>query len=162
MTVRNQRSFAAGCLFVAIGLFGIVVAGGYRLGSAAQMGPGYFPLLVSILLAALGVAIAAQSLQLSGLMEKLETWDLRRLATILGSVVLFGLLLRPLGLQVAMLAMLLVACTASREMSWKGAILTSIALVAFCTIVFVWALELRIPSLDALWSAIESGKVSLG
>lgn len=154
MTIKNERSFAAGCLFIVIGIFGIVVAGGYRLGSAAQMGPGYFPLLVSILMTLLGVVIAVGSLQDSALREKLEEWDLRRLAIISGSVVLFGLLLRPLGFQVAMLAMLLVACTASREMSWKGAIVTSVALVVICTVVFVWALELRMPSSAALWSAL--------
>jgi hypothetical protein len=162
MTIRNQRSFAAGCLFIVIGIFGAAVAGGYRLGSAARMGPGYFPLLVSLLMAVLGAVIAARSLGGSAPREALEDWDLRRLATIVGSVVLFGLLLRPLGFQVAMLAMLLAACTASREMTWKGAVVTSVVLAVVCTIVFVWALGVRMPSSAALWSALEAVGTSSG
>ena len=41
-----------------IGVFGMTDAAHYRLGSATHMGPGYFPFVVSAIIALLGLASA--------------------------------------------------------------------------------------------------------
>ena len=41
--VRSPKDFVAGLMFIAIGIAAIVIASNYTLGTAARMGPGYFP-----------------------------------------------------------------------------------------------------------------------
>lgn len=50
-----NRQFASGLIFLCIGLFAAVYACQYRLGTATNMGPGYFPLGVALVLTCLGL-----------------------------------------------------------------------------------------------------------
>ncbi len=49
-------------IFVAIGIAFMVLAQEYRMGTAARMGPGYFPTLLGGLLAVLGLTLAVPAL----------------------------------------------------------------------------------------------------
>ncbi len=49
--IRNPRDFYAGLLFVAFGAVALVIVQAYAIGTAARMGPGYFPRLFGIMLA---------------------------------------------------------------------------------------------------------------
>ncbi len=62
LRIRSQRDFWCGLLFVAIGVAVMVLARTYRLGTAARMGPGYFPTLLGGLLALLGLTLAVPAL----------------------------------------------------------------------------------------------------
>jgi len=52
--IRHPKDFWSGVLFIAIGVSTIVAGSKYTLGTAARMGPGYFPRILGILLIALG------------------------------------------------------------------------------------------------------------
>ena len=71
-------------------ILAIVIASNYTLGTAARMGPGYFPRILGILLIVLGVVIALRALRVRG--EAMPRFRLRPLVVVLGSVVLFGLI----------------------------------------------------------------------
>ena len=60
-SIRNPRDFWAGLLFIGIGVFAIAVGTNYQLGSAARMGPGYFPRILGILLLILGTLITVNT-----------------------------------------------------------------------------------------------------
>lgn len=62
MLIKSQKDFFSGLMFSVVGVAFAVGATEYTLGEGAKMGPGYFPLLLGILLALLGLAITAQSL----------------------------------------------------------------------------------------------------
>ena len=55
--IRHPKDFLAGLIFVAFGIAAIVLGSGYPLGTAARMGPGYFPRILGILLIVLGGAL---------------------------------------------------------------------------------------------------------
>lgn len=145
ITIRNQKNFAAGLLYMAIGGAFAIGATYYKLGSAARMGPGYFPFWLGLLLAAIGLVVVAASVRTGAVQESLPRFDWISLAWILASVVLFGLLLPRLGLVLSLLALVLVASRASHEFTWKGAILNSIFLLALCLGAFIWGLSLQLP-----------------
>src|SRR5229473_2536330 len=48
--IRHPKDFFAGLIFIAFGLAAIIIGSNYSLGSAARMGPGYFPRILGILL----------------------------------------------------------------------------------------------------------------
>ena len=73
--IRHPKDFWSGVLFIAIGVFAIVYGMKYTLGSAARMGPGYFPRILGILLIGLGAILALRALRLNG--PPLPRWKWR-------------------------------------------------------------------------------------
>ncbi len=51
MQIRNKRDFWSGMMFLIIGLLFVLLSRQYQLGTAAKMGPGYFPTVLGGLLA---------------------------------------------------------------------------------------------------------------
>ncbi|WP_066731618.1 tripartite tricarboxylate transporter TctB family protein [Cupriavidus sp. D384] len=145
MRIRSQKDFASGLMFILVGLSFSFVARGYSMGTAAKMGPGYFPFWLGIVLAVLGALVLWGSLSSRMEEDHLARWDLKILLWILGSVVLFGLLLKPLGMVLSVVVLVLVSSMASHEFSWKGAVLNAIILVIISMGAFVYGINLQMP-----------------
>jgi hypothetical protein len=141
--VRNPKDFVAGILFAAVGIAAIVIAASYPLGTAARMGPGYFPRILGILLILLGSAIALRALRLQG--APLPGWRWRPVIIVLGSVVVFGLVVDSVGLALSTVGLILVASAASNEFRPKEALISGIVLAILAVAIFVLALKLQLP-----------------
>ena len=144
MHIRNPRDFWAGAIYVALAIVVVWIGRDYELGTSARMGPGYFPTALGSLLATLGLVSIARSFIRPG--EAISAIAWRPLALVLGSTVLFGLLLPRAGVLVALACLIVVSALASRN---SRADATSIAalvgLVAFCVLVFVKGLGVPMP-----------------
>ena len=145
MRLRNQQDFWAGVMFTLIGGAFAVFSLSYEVGSAARMGPGYFPLLLGILLALLGLIIGWRSFAASHPPSRLAPTGWREILLILGSVALFGATLSTLGMVISIVLLILVASFASHEFTWKGTILSILVLLVMSYFVFVKGLELQFP-----------------
>jgi len=145
LRIRSQKDFASGLMFILVGFGFSWVARGYSMGTAAKMGPGYFPFWLGIVLALLGALVLFGSLSSKTEEDSLARWDIKTLLWILGSVVLFGLLLKPLGMVLSVLVLVLVSSMASHEFSWKGAILNAVILVLISLGAFVYGINLQMP-----------------
>lgn len=143
--IRNQKDFAAGVIYIVIGSAFAIGALNYNVGEAARMGPGWFPLMVGILLTLVGVATMVSGLRRSAVVEKIKRPNLPTIGWVLGAVVLFGLLLQPAGLVVSLLVLVVVSSLASHEFSWKGALANAVALIIFSILVFIWGIDLLLP-----------------
>ena len=141
--IPRPKDFYAGLLFVAFGAFAIIVAWNYPLGTAARMGPGYFPRLLGILLIVLGAALSLTALRGRG--PPLPGWKWRPVSIVLLSVVAFGLVLTHAGLVLSTIGLIAVASTASREFRFKEALLSGLLLAALSVGVFVIGLKLQLP-----------------
>ncbi|MBO4119711.1 tripartite tricarboxylate transporter TctB family protein [Cupriavidus gilardii] len=153
MRIRSQKDFASGLMFILVGFGFSWVARGYSMGTAAKMGPGYFPFWLGVVLALLGVLVLIGSLSSKGEGDELARWDIKLLLWILGSVVLFGLLLKPLGMVLSVIVLVLVSSMASHEFTWRGAILNTIVLVLISMGAFVYGINLQMP----VWPAFITG-----
>ena len=140
--VRSPKDLVAGLLFIATGAATIGVASGYALGTAARMGPGYFPRLLGILLIVLGTALALRSLRLNG--PPLPGWKWRPLLVVLGSVTMFGLIVNHAGLVISTILLIVMASAASREFRPREAVISGIALAVLVVGVFAIGLNLQI------------------
>ena len=141
--VRHPKDFVAGLLFVAVGVAAIVIGANYPLGTAARMGPGYFPRILGILLILLGAALAFRALRLQG--AKLPGWHWRPTVIVLGSVVLFGAIVNYVGLALSTVILIVLSSAASPEFRPKESLVSGIALAALSIAVFVVALKLQLP-----------------
>ncbi len=149
MKIRNQRDFGAGIMYMVIGLFFAIMATNYPMGTAAKMGPGYFPFYLGILMFLLGVLVAVKAFGAKAAIESIPKFNWRIIAQITGAVVLYGLLLPRLGFLIAVVVLVFVAASASREFTWKGTAINAAFLVTFTYSVFVLGLKLQFPLLPA-------------
>ena len=62
MRIVDPKGFASGLMFLAAGMTGTGIAAGYRIGTARALGPGYFPVLIGLLLSVLGLVVVIRSL----------------------------------------------------------------------------------------------------
>ena len=136
----NVRDVAVGGVFVAIGLFFLVGALSLDIGTAFKMGPGYFPLILSGLLIALGVILAIPAGM--AVSEPMGTIPWRGLVLILAALVFFGATVRGLGLVTALAVAVFITTFASRRMTWPMAAIVTLGLMAFCVAVFSYGLGL--------------------
>ena len=147
MKIRNQRDFGAGIMYMVIGLFFTIVACNYSMGTAAKMGPGYFPFYLGILMFLLGLLVAVKAFSAKAAIEAIPKFNWKIIAQITGAVVLYGLLLPRLGFLIAVVVLVFVSASASREFTWRGTALNAAFLVTFTYSVFVVGLKLQFPLL---------------
>ena len=95
MRIRNPRDFWAGAIYLALAIAVIWIGQNYQHGTSERMGPGYFPTALGSILAIFGVVSIGRSFIRPG--EAISAIAWRPLALVLGSAVLFGLLLTARG-----------------------------------------------------------------
>lgn len=136
----NRADLAAGLVFVIIGaVFGLTSLG-LDMGTTLRMGPGYFPMLLSVLLIALGGAICFNSFRQMHIAVEPYAW--RGMVFILGAPVFFGLTVRGLGFVPSIFLTTLLAAFAGLKLRPLQAALLAVAVTLFCTLVFSVALGL--------------------
>jgi hypothetical protein len=145
MHIRHPKDFLTGIMFVLFGAAAMVFSTDYPIGTAAKMGPGYFPFALGGVLGLIGLVVLARSLLWATGANAWPSLRLRPVALVLSSVVLFGLLLRPLGLVGATLVLVLICSRASSEFRWREAVLNAAALTLIVLVVFVYFLEFPVP-----------------
>jgi hypothetical protein len=149
MRIASPKDFWAGVLFAVVGGFACIYAGiHYNIGTAQRMGPGYFPLVVGGIVAVLSLVLIAQSLRIEG--PPLPSFSWRPVLFVLGSGIAYGYLLKPLGLVIATLLVVLVTAAGGHEFRWKESVVLAVALAAFSVGIFVYALGLPFP----LWPEV--------
>lgn len=141
MRLKNSKDLSSGLIFVGFGLAGLLLSPGYRLGTAARMGPGYFPFLVSLCLTALGAVLCVRSLgRTSPAVAEGHPVRYRSLLLILGTLFLFGLSLKPLGLLPSSFLLVLISSAAHREWRILESLVTALVLSILVTALFVYGL----------------------
>lgn len=142
----NPKDVAAAALFISFGaFFSLNAFFNLQLGTARQMGPGYFPSLVGLLLVAVGLAIGLRAWRTAHSSFGSVNW--RGFALICIAPIVFGVTVRSVGLIPAIALAALLSSFASRRMTLTGALALSIGLTAFCVLAFSYYLNLPIPLL---------------
>jgi uncharacterized membrane protein YfcA len=149
MYIKNSKDFKAGLLFIFFGMSVTFLAQSYSIGTAAKMGPGYFPLLLGLMLTILGIVVCLKSLSKRKGGERKIPVRIRPVTFVLSSIVLFGLLLYPLGMILSTLFLVTISSIASDEFNIKVAILNAFVLILVILIIFVYFLQFQIPVLPA-------------
>jgi putative tricarboxylic transport membrane protein len=149
MRIRAPKDFWSGVMFCGFAVVGLIAARGYSLGAAGKMGPGYFPLLLGGVLAALGIILIARSLVLEG--EPLPRFHVAPLAVIAIAVCLFGALIEPLGLVVALAVLTVLCAWAGPQFRLSETLALTVALIVFSIGVFAYALGLPLNLWPSVW-----------
>lgn len=153
MKIRDAKDFWSGVMFGAFGLFFMVFAQQYDMGSAARMGPAFFPSMLGGLLLALGLLTTFKALgKPDPEHARLDPFHFKPLLLVLGAVLAFGLLLRPMGLIVSLTVLVVVSSLGSPEFRLRDALLLTVGLTILVMAVFIYGLSMTIP----VWPAFMS------
>jgi hypothetical protein len=97
MKIKSQVDFFAGLMFLIVGILFALGAQKYNLGTAARMGPGYFPTLLGILLAIFGGLIIFFAMMKNPSHakdgDKVGSFAWKPILFVLGANVVFGICL---------------------------------------------------------------------
>jgi len=149
MQLRNKQDFWSGVMFIVLGGAFALGSTQYSMGTAARMGPGYFPFWLGVIMAALGLIILISSMRMKAAKVDTDPFDFKILGIITASQLVFAVALRPLGLIISIVLLVLVSSYASHEHRLKSSILNAIFLTILCYFSFVVGLKLVFP----IWPA---------
>ncbi len=128
MKIKNFKDFCAGLMFMLFGIAFFWGATRYSMGSAAKMGPGYFPFILGGLLSILGGIILGRSFMSRSTDGHFGQIIFKPGLLVFGSIAAFALLLKTAGLVVSIFAIILVSSLASRESRFREALISAVAL----------------------------------
>ena len=162
MNIKSQKDFFSGVMFMGVGVAFAWGATSYNVGDAARMGPGYFPLMLGVLMTILGVAITFKALVVETMGgDKIGKWAWKPLIFIILANLVFGALLAGLpnikfpafGMIVAIYALTFIASVAEPGWRFKNTFILATILAAGSYLAFVLALKLQFP----VWPAFITG-----
>ncbi|HLS16821.1 MAG TPA: tripartite tricarboxylate transporter TctB family protein [Paenalcaligenes sp.] len=147
----NRKEFWASFLMLFIGIATIIGSQNYQMGSLIRMGPGYFPLMLGILLTAIAVLIlfSPEALTDDGdtddgvvltMREQVTTW-----ALVVGSVILFIIIGKYGGLIPATFVMCSLAALGDKGNTWKTAVIIGVVMSIVSAALFVYGLQIQFP-----------------
>jgi hypothetical protein len=152
--IKSQRDFFSGLMFIVVGVVFAVGATTYSMGTSAKPGAGYFPLILSVLMAILGAIVLFKSLTIEtegG--DPIGSIAWRPLIVIVVAIAVFGLSITRLGMIVTIPILILITSLAGDEFGWVGVIVNAVVLTVASWLIFIVGLKLTIP----MWPSFIAG-----
>jgi len=154
LKIKSQKDFFSGLMFTVVGAAFAWGATNYNIGTGARMGPGYFPLMLGVVLTILGAAVMLSALVVEtedG--ERIGSIAWKPLGFIIGANVAFGVLLGGLpkfgipamGLIAGIYALVFIASLAGDRFKPKEVTILATILAVFSYCAFIWLLKLQFP-----------------
>jgi hypothetical protein len=162
MNIKSQKDFFSGLMFMAVGIAFAWGASTYTIGNGARMGPGYFPLMLGVLLAVLGGAITFKAMVVETMDgDKIGSFAWKPLTFIILANLVFGAALGglpsiglpPLGLIVGIYLLTFIASNAGDEFKFREVAILATILAVMSYVAFIMLLKLQFP----VWPAFIKG-----
>jgi Tripartite tricarboxylate transporter TctB family len=162
VNIKSQKDFVSGLMFMGIGGLFTWGATAYSLGTGARMGPGYFPMLLGVMMAVLGAFITFNSLVIERADgDKIGKWAYKPLFYIIAANLVFGICLGGLpsiklpamGMIVGIFVLTFVASMAEAGGKIKSTFILATTLALISYVAFVKILNLQFP----VWPAFITG-----
>ncbi len=162
MGIKSHKDFWAGIMFLVVGVAFAWGATTYNVGTGARMGPGYFPLMLGVVLAGLGAIETIKALVVGkpgG--DLIGKWAWRPICYILGANLAFGILLGGLpsiklpamGMIAAIYALTIIASLAGEKFRLREVLILATILAVGSYLAFIMLLKLQFQ----VWPAFITG-----
>ena len=145
--IRSTKDFWTGLIYIFFGSSAVLIARDYGMGTALRMGPGYFPTVLGILLALIGLISLVRSFIETG--SPIGALAFKGLFLVVGSTLVFGLIVRGAGLAVALPVLVIMSAYASVRFRWGPSLVLAAGLTVFCVLVFLKGLGVPLPILGS-------------
>ncbi|WP_128254052.1 tripartite tricarboxylate transporter TctB family protein [Falsirhodobacter deserti] len=140
---RDHDDIMWGAILALLGLgVAAYAAACYDMGSLRRMGPGFFPVMLGIVLAVLGAAIAVPAWWRKGVARPLY-W--REALGVTASLMLFSVLMGTAGIVVATVVTTLVASSVAPRGGTLWRVVLAVVVAALTWLIFIAGLSMSIP-----------------
>jgi len=142
MNKRDSTDIISGLFLTALGLFFVIYAQRYNMGTLNRMGPAYFPVALGAVMAVLGLLITIPAWSRAGTGPDV---DWKTLFIVICSVVLFGVTLQTLGVVFATMTTLVVASLADNDITWRERAILIVTVPPIIYFIFIFGLGMTVP-----------------
>ena len=142
MSHLTNKDFVSGLIFVGAGLIGLMLSLNFDFGSTARPGPGFFPIVLSVLLVLIGLAVAVSSMLATA--DPIAEISVRPVVFIISAVCTFALGIETIGLMPTVFVATLIASFARPNFGTRDRLLLAAGLSGFSALLFVGGLNLPI------------------
>ncbi len=145
MPLRNPKDFWTGIIYIVFGAAAIIIGRDYGMGTPRKMGPAFFPVVLSVILIAIGLISLVRSFIRPG--TPVGRIAVRGLVLVPGATLAFGLIVRSAGLVVALPVLVILSAYASNRFRWTSSVALAIVLTVCCILIFLKGLGIPLPVL---------------
>jgi hypothetical protein len=145
---RLNQDVLAGLMFISFGAAALILGRNLQVGSASDMGAGYFPLVLGLLLVAVGLAITLLGLWRGG--AAFEIWSMRASIFVCAAFIVFAIVIEWAGLLLTAAACTMLAAMGTVRFHLLRHAVLAIAASLLAVGVFIWALKIPIPLLPQI------------
>mgnify|MGYP006272111815 FL=1 len=142
--VKSPQNLGAAVIFIGLATIGLVFGRDLSFGSAARMGPGFFPTILSLLILGIGLIKAVMSLAVDGPAIDRPHW--RPLTFICAAMMIFGLVINYIGLAFSAGILTFIAAGARPGAKWGEIAILAVILGVFSVLLFVYGLGQSMPA----------------
>ncbi|WP_037915586.1 tripartite tricarboxylate transporter TctB family protein [Sulfitobacter sp. 20_GPM-1509m] len=144
--IDRREDLIAGLVTAGLGAFILVEAVGYRLGTMRSMGPGYFPMLLAVLMCLLGAGLILLSKPEPQNDDSLPPpiADRRGVFLVTAAFLAFALMIERVGLVPSVTVAVFLSALANRNTKLGVAVILAFGTAAVCWFIFSFALGLQI------------------
>ena len=134
MKHNDLMEITVGIFFLILGLAMFFYARNhYEVGELNQMGPGFFPSALGIIMAVLGGLISISGI---GTSVKSRDFNYKPAALITLSIIAFALLIETIGALIAIAALVFISTATENKLNWRKKLILFIALFIIALLVF--------------------------
>jgi putative tricarboxylic transport membrane protein len=141
--IRSTKDFWAGLIYLFFGASAIWIARDYAMGTGNRMGPAYFPSLLGGILIFIGLVSVIRSFVAEG--KPIGRLEVKGLSLIVAAVLLFGFLVKSLGVALGLPLLVIISAAASIQFRWWPTVALAVGLTLFCIFVFLKGLGIPLP-----------------
>lgn len=154
MHFKDQKDFLSGLMFIAVGVAFTWGATTYKIGDGARMGPGYFPIILGVLLTLIGTAVTVNSVLKPTLDDhKIGKIAWKQLFFIIAANLVFGVAigglpsigLPPMGMVIGIYLLTFISANAGEKFNLKEVAILSTILAVMSYLAFIVLLKLQFP-----------------
>ena len=142
--LNGPKDILAGVIFIVFGIVTFVLAHNYEIGTAVEMGPGYFPATVGIVLALIGVAAIIRGVTRKT-PDPITPHHIEPLILVFAGIMAFSFLIERAGLFPASAALIGIACFRRLIAKPLEVLIVYAALTTFSALVFVKWFDMQLP-----------------
>ena len=142
----KNTDLLSGLFVLAIAAFFLIGGRNYEIGTLEEMGPGFAPLVLGSVLAALGAVLLVQGVATRASGTRISgDWAIMPMLLVLGSIAMFALTLRSIGYVAACAMVVIISGLAAPDRRMREILITAILLAAVSALVFVKAIGMPMP-----------------
>lgn len=145
---RPNQDVLAGLMFLLFGAMALILGRNLQVGTSSQMGAGYFPLVLGVLLLIVGLAITVVGLWRGG--ARFDLWSVRASIFVCAAFLLFAVAIEWAGLLLTAPVCTMLAAMGTVRFRTVQHTTLAIAVSLVAVAIFIWALKIPIPLLPAI------------